>query len=289
MSVDEMTPRPDVRSILNSSGFGFQLAVEREVRESDTGWSVLTTEHPWSRAGKSGFVDLVLECGIARLVVECKRARKANWVFLIREEGQEEVTRVRGSWADSLPGEPSPSIGWDDVHFAPATPESEFCSVRGTGERQEPMLERLASSCVEATHAIAISDGYITLLEPLPGAHDSGAHVFVPMIVTTARLWAVPRCYEAADLATGDIEPVEMKEVPAVRFRRSLARDEPFDMSATGLKDLKRSADRTVLVVGAAHIASFLGDLRMRRPPHGADFPWELARRRQHRAQDSES
>src|SRR5437899_1635740 len=77
----------DLRKMVNTSGFPFQLGVEREVKETRLrhGWEVLPREHPWRQAesGKSGYIDLILSKGFARMVVECKRPRDGTWVFLV--------------------------------------------------------------------------------------------------------------------------------------------------------------------------------------------------------------
>src|SRR5258706_12141810 len=77
------------RSIVDSSGFAFQLAVERFVGAAESPFTVLTTEHAWThpRTGDSGFADIVLaDPKGTRLVVECKRARGGRWVFLRPDE-----------------------------------------------------------------------------------------------------------------------------------------------------------------------------------------------------------
>lgn len=86
----------DTLKQINRSGFPFQLAVEHEIRvtESKHHWDVASREHPWTNEGQTGFIDLVLqynEIRTARLVIECKRikaedARQLKWVFLQSSE-----------------------------------------------------------------------------------------------------------------------------------------------------------------------------------------------------------
>lgn len=75
-------------SIANSSGFPRQIRVA-EIANSSSRWRVLLEEHPWrsEEGNKEGFLDLVLIKSDIHtsevMVIECKRVRQAEWVFLI--------------------------------------------------------------------------------------------------------------------------------------------------------------------------------------------------------------
>jgi hypothetical protein len=156
------------RSIVDSSGFAFQLAVERFVGAAESPFTVLTTEHAWThpRTGDRGFADIVLaDAKGTRLVVECKRARGGRWVFLRPDErgvllrhrlapsAVEKSEQVIMHWTavDSTRN----AIGTDQVPFRPPSAYSAFCIPQGFSEGQKPMLERLAGELVLATEAIA--------------------------------------------------------------------------------------------------------------------------------------
>ena len=67
-------------TLVNPSGFPFQLAVAAHIRTLKTAWQVIRTEQPWRHpeSGRAGYIDLVLENALAtsqRLVVECKKQR----------------------------------------------------------------------------------------------------------------------------------------------------------------------------------------------------------------------
>lgn len=91
-----------ILSIANASGFPFQLRVAElvESTSSDHGWRAIVQEHPWidPETGKAGgFIDLVLaqHGSSVRLVVECKRTRGGQWVFLQPAPGGSSSKRVR--------------------------------------------------------------------------------------------------------------------------------------------------------------------------------------------------
>jgi hypothetical protein len=79
-------------SIVNASGFPFQLRVQQVIRESQSQhmWGVISAEHRWAipEENREGFIDLVLEAWprrmmSVRMVLECKRVRGGCWVFLL--------------------------------------------------------------------------------------------------------------------------------------------------------------------------------------------------------------
>ena len=121
------TPPDPAVGAANRSGFVLQLGLETEVRRtmSAHGYGVVAREVPWRGSeGEEGFVDLVLENGWVRLVVECKRVRDASWVFLVPEAGGDESrlrAGARWAWVQNTPLRG----GLDDIHLrGPLTPEA---------------------------------------------------------------------------------------------------------------------------------------------------------------------
>lgn len=144
-------------SALNASGFLFQLRVEEEIRANGDGhsWTVAAREHPWTheKSGRSGFADLVLEAGPFGLVIECKRSRQAHWYFIV-PDAQPALCRSAIYWLQDVPRE-GQRIGWDPLDLTPTTHESTFCVVRGSGENDQPLLERIGALLVDSVEAIA--------------------------------------------------------------------------------------------------------------------------------------
>jgi len=142
--------------LLNASGFPFQLAIEDAVRSigTESAWHVTAREHPWKTSNSSGYIDLVLSNETTHLVIECKRFRDAAWMFLMPDATQMSRSHARVCWTDTVPNQ-KPLAGWSDVQVHPDSPESEFCAIRGQGEKDTPLLERLASSVAEAVDGLS--------------------------------------------------------------------------------------------------------------------------------------
>ncbi len=262
-----------LKSLLNASGFAFQLAVEAAVRArpGTYGWAVSAREHPWKTNAGTGFIDLVISSGRAHLVVECKRPRNATWMFLMTDEKQMARSHARICWTDTVPLK-APLVGWDDVQVYPASPESNFCAVRGQGEKDAPLLERLASSVVESVDGLAAD--LLTLDQ-----RSATSNVIIPVIVTTAALVLASFRAQDVDLTSGELDAVSFTTIPHIRFRKSLAASgAPDDYEATRLRDLSAAAERTVFVVNSMHFTQWLEGFQLGAPSFGS--PWETARRR---------
>ena len=85
---------------VNESGFPLQIAVCHLIdSKCPGGWKVRYTEHAWrdDGSGAGGFIDVVLENarGTAQLVIECKRVRDAEWIFLAPTGDPKELRRCK--------------------------------------------------------------------------------------------------------------------------------------------------------------------------------------------------
>ncbi len=232
-----------LRDLVDASGFVFQLGVEQRVKETADkhGWAVLSREHAWTYADTGGFVDLLLGRSNLRLVVECKRPRDAVWAFLV-PEGRVPSRRVKCHWANLVKGQHD-IYGWDDVDTLPASPESDFCVVRGQGEGDRPMLERLCWSVIDSFWSLAHEEMCL-----LRGVTEATV-IHIPVIVTTASLEICRFDSANVDLKGGRLPSnVRFESVPFVRFRKSLARALTPHALPRSLADAARDKERTVLV-----------------------------------------
>lgn len=252
---------------VNRSGFPFQLAVDHAVRTSQQthGWSVVATELPWEASGsasdrRKGFVDLVLRKGGLNLVVECKRLSKQTWAFLLPSANQA-TSRVRANWWNSRAPERSIADGYldtskvfcDDFSIVPASPESEYC-VLPKDRGALTSLEELTQEMVLAAHSIAGEPGV---------GRSSGIDVYIPTIVTTARLSTCAFNPGAVDLDAGTLPSGDWLEHDLIRFRKTLTldRSNDYDEGIVTLADWQHDRTRTVLVVRAAALLSMLTQL----------------------------
>jgi hypothetical protein len=260
-----------LQGILDASGFPFQLGLEQAVQSlKSEGWVVTGREHPWRTDDKRGYIDLVVSKGTIHVVVECKRSRDAAWLFLLTDEKHARRSHARICWTDTEP-HGKPLTDWGDIQVYPASTQSEFCAIRGQGEKDVPLLERLASSVTESTEGLARH--FLQL-----GENSPSHHVLLPTIVTNADL-AIGRFRpEDVDLHTGDVLNVDFTSVQHLRFRKSLSdATVPFEYEATSLEDLAAGSVRTVFVVQSTGFTEWLRELQT--SDGDGNSPWANARR----------
>lgn len=237
-------PNETLRKQVNSSGFPLQIGIKTAIQESmkDQKWRVITEEYPWknSMSGESGFIDLILEHNNKTqvMLVECKRVRDCEWIFLVPSSIREKNHRVN-SWTSYLPK----CFDWMDHEIMPDSFESKFCVVRGQ-DNKNPMLEREASKVIEATEAFATEQK----LRGIPNSEDLIAYFSV--IVTTANLKICRFDQKDIDIKHGEIFKCDFEDVSFVRFRKSLiARNE--DPPQKDISKMIQEKERTVLVVNS--------------------------------------
>lgn len=272
-----MPTTDDLRALVNASGYVFQLAVQSCIETGASGWSVLVAEHPWCdrASGEAGYTDLVLASSnwpAVRLVVECKRTRGGDWVFLQLQSdvADRHQFRARCRWAyRESPGHVL--AAWDDFHVGPKSEEAAFCAIRGSGERDEPMLERTARKLLSAVEAIAQLEASLPAATPL-----RQPLIYVPVIVTNAILCRCRYHSEAVELRDGNLpnEGLRFEEVPFLRFRKSLATELQSGDKARSLKDVNEELTRAVFIVRASELASFLGNFSIGNGPLGGGGLW---------------
>jgi len=255
-----MKPTPDLNGIVNASGFILQIALKNAVEESRGRhqFDIEAIEHPWKAGDQIGFIDLILGRGTMRVVCECKRSRDANWVFAV-ERGALDGSRARLHWTRF--DKTRLFDGWFDFVLTRAAPESQFCMIRGGGENDSPLLERIASQLVTSIESLAAEETSLRLIGDTRDAH----RVYIPVIVTTARLWLYRFATRDIEIATGEVTNAEYEEVQSILFRKALtAPSEPEpggdvdEMPHRAFRRQSREQERTVLIVNAV---SFVAQL----------------------------
>lgn len=267
-------------SLVNATGFAFQLAVEELVQLSADRhkWSVTSREHGWrDQDDTPRFVDLVLTRGQIHLVVECKRPRDAQWVFLVPDapKGRRAELRrhFRAAW---LRNEETPDglraiTSLSDFQLEPTSWESSFCAIRGASERDQPMLDRVCAELTSSADAILSQqlsvDGRSDLKNLM--LRDARIWIAVPLIVTTAGLRVCRFDPGSVSTHTGEIPRgvARFEQVHEVRYRKSF--DVQPHEGATDIGDLERYSQRTVAIVNAAHLAEWLENFDLKRASYG--------------------
>jgi hypothetical protein len=242
------------RKIVNASGFPLQIRLKHLVQNNrqKQSWEVITEEHPWKNnlSGASGFLDLILEeiNKTQVLLIECKRVKDSQWVFLIPSENPGQYRLFR-PWTTYLPG----WFNWKDWEVSPPSFESTFCTVPGQDSKAKPMLERIASDIVEATEAYAEEERRLEM------PRSKGLNTYFPVIVTTADLRICKFDPGEVNLKSGEIEKgnCTYADVPFIRFKKALtARNE--EVSAKDINAVFREKERTVFVINSLHFLKFL-------------------------------
>lgn len=248
----------DLSRLVNQSGFPLQLAIDRLIqdRSDQLGWKVLYREHGWRAPdGQIGFADLVLEnqWGTSVLVVECKRVLDADWLFLEELPLGPPSRRVR-LWVTNTPNDGKEHSGYYDATALPESRESMYCVVAGQDAKSRPMLERVAVEVSSATEAIAAEEF------PVISKRGYGLRMYVPLIVTTARLVVSQVNAKHVDLKNGAAATIKHEIQPWIRFRKQFSteyavqpKNPEWDFSA-----LATAKEKVVIVVNVESLPEFL-------------------------------
>lgn len=247
----------EILKLANSSGYFFQERLREEVDQTNGqyGWRVAAEEHRWcDEDGQEGFIDLVLANSHLRIVVEAKRTRDAHWVFLVPQNSDaRSVARSRCLLTRRVTSESS-KLYWHDVSVLPASPEARFCVIRGQGDRDQPMLERLGGILLRSTEGLAEEELHIG--PPMP--FSPIGRVYFPMIVTNAQIYACFYDPKSVDLATGELPEGEFQELNFLRFRKGLSTRWPMSSEALDLRQANREKERTVFIVKGTNLLEIL-------------------------------
>jgi hypothetical protein len=248
-----------LKNNLNSSGFPFQIAVE-SIISNISGWKVSRREYPWHNndKGQNGFIDIIAEKSSVALVIECKRVRDAEWIFLCSPRN---MNRSHARfWVNKVAGREE-AVGWYDGQVEPSCPEAEFCAVMGQDHRK-PLLENLASELTSATEAFAVEE--LPFFKGIPMAM-----CYFPVIITTAELYVCKYDPSDIEIKTGEIKNPIFEPVPFVRFRKSLTTSPTRFATERNIarpEDLAEAKERTVFILNASSMKAILAD-------------WEIAQR----------
>jgi hypothetical protein len=265
--------KEDLLKLVNASGFLFQLRVEDEVNKTSSKHhkTVLAREHRWVDpvTQNEGFIDLILTTGTnGRMVLECKRVIDANWIFPVPVWAKV-VTHANILWSYKI-DENRQVAAWDKLELYPESLESSFCIVRGQGEKDKPMLERIASILLRSTECLAEEE------EQYPRSPGlRGIRFYFPIIVTTAKLMIFRYSPSNIDLSSGQIPDGEFQEVPFLRFTKSMSTRLSSSKLPTTLPESARESQRTVFVMNADSLSTSLLDL-WEFDQERNTFPWDV-------------
>ena len=268
--------KEDLLKLINASGFLFQLRVEDEVMKTSSthGTTVLAKEHKWvdETTGNEGFIDLILAFGTnGKMVVECKKVTDATWLFLVPNDSKT-VKKANILWSYKFEDDRQVAAR-DKLQLNPESMESSFCIVRGQGEKDQPMLERISDFLLQSTECLAAEEQNYPRYSAL-----AGIRFYLSLIVTTAKL-KISKCdFSKIDLSTGQIADAEFEDVPFVRFTKSMSTRLPSSKSPQDLSESEKENRRTVFVINSDNLSKILSckwEFEGKKS-HDEAWPWEL-------------
>lgn len=256
----------DVRltEVVNKSGFPLQIGLAHLVNTVPTrnNWKALYSEHAWESEHdkeKSGFIDLVLERSTRDLilVVECKRARESDWVFLIPKAEKSDVKsrRQAKAWVTQYSAGNVESFDWKETTCDPASSQSEYCIIPKQDQGATPLLEKVGAQLVSSTEGLAWEEARQNIQT------RSSLRVYFNVVVTTAKLKACIFDPALISVSDGTLKEPEYVDVPYIRFRKQLATAaKPSALTGTGMHNFARAKENTVFVVNANSFIQFLSE-----------------------------
>ena len=232
---------------------------------------------PWrSRPFQSGFIDVVAGFGAVYIVVECKRGAGATWLFLAGKSDPKETEIAHILCTDA--GVDGPDISeWWRMRLQPRSPIAHYCIVRGQGEK-EPMLERLGAGHLFATESLAAKELKLAHLR-----RYNSYRFLVPIIVTSAQLTMCRINPMNVDYKNGRIDEslAEYETVGIVRFSKALGTGE--GSAGESLEEVHRESQRTVLVINAERLLTFLDQMDLKPESPMGKWPQKIMRNRTNR------
>ena len=271
-----------LQKMVNSSGFLFQLAVQSEILQTATNhkWKVLSHEHPWIdlESRREGFIDLVLSSNnTERLIIECKRSLDASWIFLMPEGSKKDIRIVRGLWID-FEVDKRILTGWHDFKIIPESYESEFCIIRGQGEGDKSMLERLSRNLLNSMECFMTEELSIVKNQKF---HD--LRIYYPVIVTSAQLYLCHFDASKVSIEDGKLNEAHYESVPFIRFRKSLALSLLSDSAPRNIQEANKERERTILIVNASELTNILSKWKIQERTAFEKWPWQIDRENESR------
>lgn len=266
---------------VNSSGFAFQMRIEEEILRQPSRWQFAGREHRWQdENGQSGYIDLLVDFGALRILIECKKQKDKNWIFLKAKSGQQK-DRCTLLWVkkyepiEQMPF-PADFVAWDTFSISPMSYASPFCTMQGQGDNSRTLLEKTASELTHATECLAKEE--LVFSTKRDYFHQK---IYMPIIVTNATLKVCSFVPQAVNISTGELslEDAEFETVPYIRFQKGLETNILSSYAQIGiqqqleLKDINSEKERTVFVVNSNYLYEFLKDCNLNNSMR-IQLPW---------------
>ena len=268
---------------VNSSGFAFQIRIEEEILKEPNRWQLAGREHRWQdESGQSGYIDLLVNFfGRLRVLIECKKQKDKNWIFLKTKSSQQK-DGCSLLWSKKYkPINQMPFLAdfaaWDIFSFSPTSYVSAFCTMQGQGDNTRTLLEKTASELTHAAECLAKEELAFSAIKEFP--HEK---IYMPVIVTNATLTVCSFAPNNVNISTGELslENAEFETVPFIRFQKGLETSILGTNIQLGrqqdleLRDINAEKERTVFVVNSENLLDFLKNCSFLPDRNNMQFPW---------------
>jgi len=256
-----------VDDILNETGYPLQIHLEELIKDTYKRhfWHVLVNEHRWINGEKKddGYIDFVLyrDQSKLRLVVECKRIKEGSWNFLLPTETEQIINELKFR-ALSIDRKTA-KYSFNDLGIKPESLVSSFCVMETKGEKDTRTLEKLSGELLLSIEYLQIDE--TDLLNDLQKGADRYQYVYIPIIVTTAKLQTVKFIPSTVDIKSGNLTDSKKEPVEFIRFQKNLATHLNIEKTPEiySLQELNQAYDRTIFVVQAESFIRFLTNLKL--------------------------
>jgi hypothetical protein len=259
--------------VLNSHGYGFHYSVlkvaEAMSKLNESNWLFEAAEFPVQVQGAGTRIDFVLKLSYSPpvyLLAECKRAnpRLSNWCFArapyVRRNRTDEPFFVECVRRDT--NEVIDSFAWEGM----ALPDAYHIALEvRSSEKGDPCGSGRGAIENAATQICRGLNGMVEFIAENGQILSNNTMVyFLPVIFTTAQVWASDVDLGTADIEGGsvDFEHTDLEEKPWVFYQYHLSPGikhlhSPAERPATIGKLMDLEYVRTITVVTASKIQSF--------------------------------
>ena len=254
-----------LRKVVNKSGFPLQIAIQSQIKASNKHeWRVLFEEHFWkdNRSNQSGFIDLILDKDPSdTLIVECKRAKATEWIFLCDKESQSDHEATVKIWETFCEDGKMSHFGWKEVSIPliPRSLESMYCVVSKKGNSLPTMLENFSADLLLATENFAKED--TVLFNSFPRY----LRRYVSVIVTTAKLKLCEYDTSEISISSGEFDNAVFTELPYIRFRKQFLENNKtaLDWNSSDSIEISKAKENSVFIVNIDSFEEFLTNFRI--------------------------
>lgn len=259
------------------------MRIEEEILKEPNRWRLAGREHRWQdESGQSGYIDLLVDFGALRVLIDCKKQKDKNWIFLKAKSSQHR-DRCSLLWAkkyqpiNQMPF-PADFAAWDAFSISPTSYVSAFCTMQGQGDNSRTLLEKTASELTHAAECLAKEELAFTVVR-----NSSHQKIYMPIIVTNAKLMVCSFAPHNVNISTGELslENTEFEEVPYIRFQKGLETSilgtdiQLGRQQELELRDINAEKERTVFVVNSENLLDFLKSCNLLPDRNQMRFPWD--------------